>query len=66
MPTENALIAFLIFALIVLVVAYAFIRIFELVPGLSGSLGPLVRLIVGVIALLLILFRAMELFGRGT
>ena len=59
----SGLVEFLIFALIVLVIAYAVIKVVDLIPGLPPPAGPIVRLIVGVIALLLILQRAAVLFS---
>ena len=47
--TMHALIAFLIFALVVLVVAYIILYVLRMIPGLPPPIGQLAPLIVGVI-----------------
>ena len=61
--TLAALVPFLIFCLVVLVVSYAVIRVVELIPGLPPPAAPIIRLIVGVFALIAILQRAAVLFN---
>lgn len=59
----HGLVAFLIFALIVLVVAYVIIRVISLIPGIPAPAPEIIRLVVGVIALILILGKALPLLG---
>ncbi len=59
------MISFLIFALIVLVVAYILIRVIALVPGLEPPIVQIANLIIGLVALLAILERGLPLLGMG-
>ena len=61
----HGLIAFLIFALVVLLVAWAIIYILRLIPGLPAFALQIGTIIVGVVALLAILDRALPLLGLG-
>lgn len=58
-----ALVALLITALIVIVVAYVIILIVDMIPGLPAQAYVIVKLLIGVIALIIILERALPLLG---
>lgn len=57
------LVPFLIFALIVLVIAYAVIYVLNMIPDVPPPAIAIARLIVGLIAFVLIITRAAALFG---
>ena len=61
----HALIAFLIFALIVLVIAYVILYVLRMIPGLPPPVMQLAPLIIGVIVLLVLLDRALPLLGMS-
>lgn len=61
--TAAGLVGFLIFALIVVLVAYVIIYVLKLIPGAPAPAVQIATLIVGVIALIAILVRAANLFG---
>lgn len=58
-----ALVAFLIAALIILVIAYVIIYVIDFIPGVPTQLATLAKIIVGLIALLIILSKALPLLG---
>lgn len=59
----HALVPFLIFAFVVIIVAWAIIYIVDLIPGVPAPAPAIIKVIVGVIALLLILSKALPLLG---
>ncbi len=64
--TMHALIAFLIFALIVLVIAYVVLYVLRMIPGLPPPVLQLAPLIIGLIVLLILVNRALPLLGLNT
>lgn len=59
----SGLVSFLIFALIVLVIAYAVVRIIDMIPGIPAPAPAIIKLVVGIICLVLLLQRGLPLLG---
>ncbi len=59
----HGLVGFLVFALILLVVAWVIIYIIDLIPGIPAPAPVIIKLIIGVICLIALLDRGLPLLG---
>lgn len=59
----SGLIAFLIAALVIIIIAYVLIYVLDLIPGVPAPAVQIIKLLIGVIALLAILQRGLPLLG---
>ncbi len=62
----HGLIGFLVFALILLVVAWVIIYIIDMIPGIPAPAPMIIKLIIGIICLVALLDRGLPLLGMGS